>query len=229
MWKWKIRLLSPILLLASVALLTPRRGDAQIREHVWEIGVAARVGTLGFGAEVGTPLNDYFRLRGGLGILPVEVSTTISGIEYDIRLPSPNGWLHLDFFPVLEGFRVTTGLLYSPDDYHFDATPSAPIRIGNHDYEAADIGTLKTKVIFSDFVPYLGVGYGSPNGEGFGLMVDLGMGFRSAPDGNIKVTGPARGSYLLELDLEREWSEVLDDVQNLKYLPSFSLGLRIPW
>lgn len=223
MWKSKTSSLVLILLLAHQPV------SAQTSEHVWDVGIAARVGTLGMGAEVGTPLTAYLRLRGGLGILPVEVETTISGIDYDLRLPSPNGWLLLDFFPVMEGFHVTTGLLYSPEDYHFVTNPSAPIRIGSHEYPAAEIGSLETKIIFSDFVPYLGVGYGSPNGEGFGLMVDLGLGFRSAPDGNIKVTGPARSSYLLELDLEREWSEVLDDVRNLKYLPTFSVGLRIPW
>ena len=223
MWKSKIPLFVVPLLLAHQPM------TAQTSEHVWEVGVAARVGTLGMGAEVGTPLNEYFRLRGGMGILPVEVGTTISGIDYDFKLPSPNGWLLLDFFPVMEGFHVTTGILYSPEDYHFVSIPGGPIRIGNHEYAAEEIGTLTTKIIFSDYVPYLGVGYGSPNGEGLGLMVDLGLGFRSAPDGNVKITGSARGSYLMELDLEREWSEVLDGVQNLKYLPTFSVGLRIPW
>lgn len=193
-----------------------------------QLGIAARAGTLGIGGEAALALSDRLVLRGGIGLMPFEVTTTFDGIEAELELPG--SWYNVGVDLYLNGaMRVGGGFLFRPDDPRLTATPTEPVDIGGRTFTPEEIGVL-TGVLGSETrAPYLLVGFGKHTSSGFGLSLDVGVAFTGDPDVTLDAQG-GTFSDQAELDarLDQEAQDFEDDMKGyLRFWPIVSLGARL--
>ena len=195
------------------------------------VGIGARAGTLGLGAEAALGLTDAFVIRGGIGLMPLEPSATFNNIDFTVNLPSTMSTIGVDLY--LGGsFRIGGGILFKPDDPTLDAEIRADksVDIGGQTYTSSQVSKLTGTVDSKDKAPYVLIGFGKHTSTGFGLFLDLGVAFIGDPTIHLKATGdPAViGSADFKSRLDQEARNVQDDIGSyLKVWPILNLGLRL--
>lgn len=207
-------------LVASCTLAQSASGQA--------LGVAARVGTLGLGAEAALALGDRLVVRGGLGLMPLEVDGTVDDIDLTFELPRTWSNVGVDLY-LSDIMRIGGGFLFKPDDVTLTATPTVPQDIGGQEFTPEQIGTLLGSLDSGDRAPYALIGFGKHTSSGIGLSLDLGAAFFQ----ETRVTLDAEGGTLSDepafqdrLDAEaRNFEEDLPTYIDI--WPILNLGLRI--
>jgi hypothetical protein len=191
------------------------------------VGIAARVGTLGIGGDLGVGVGSRLVLRGGAGVLPWDIDGEIDDIDLTIELPRT--WYNLGVDLYLNGVvRVGGGLLMKVDGVTVSATPSSPQDIGGQLYSPGEIGTLTGRLSTARQAPYALIGFGKHTRSGFGLTLDIGAAFLRNP----RVTLDAEGGTLVQdpdfrSRLETEARNFEDDLPRyLEIWPILSLGFR---
>ncbi len=190
------------------------------------LGVAAKVGTLGAGAEVTVGVVETVNVRAGLNALTVDLGD-VGGDEGDINAKIELLTLAglVDWHPGRTGFRLTGGVMLNRNEVGLTADTGEAVSINDRDYLLSD---LDGKVAFADLAPYLGIGYGNAAGAGgrWGFALDIGVMFQGSPDVTLeaRVDDPTLQPQL-DADLEAEAQDIEDDVEGLKYYPVVSLGV----
>ena len=64
-----------------------------------EVGIGARIGTLGFGAEAAVSLNNNIVVRGGIGSFMVDFTGDYADVTYTVTPPSMTATLGIDLYP----------------------------------------------------------------------------------------------------------------------------------
>lgn len=219
-----------LLTIAAVFALLPTAAVA-------EVGIAGTAGTLGLGIEV--TVGGPSQLQGRLGIHGYDYSDRreASDIEYDGKAELRTAKALLDWHPGGGGFRLSGGLVYNSTEIKGSSLPPASgvYDIGGVPVPADILGTLDASVDFDPIVPYAGFGWGRPvrSGTGLGLTLDLGVIFQGKgevtltpiiPAGSpINTTPGAREA--LQVLLEREESELEEDIADYDLYPVVSLGI----
>lgn len=210
-----------VLALAAVALLAlPGVAEAQF-------GIAGRAGTLGVGGEAALGLGDIV-IRGGIGLVPFEPTTTISDIEVTLKLPE--SWYNIGVDLYLgEAFRIGGGMLFKSEDPTLEGVPTATTNVGGLDFTAAELGTLTGVLDSEDKAPYVLIGFGRHTAKGIGLFLDLGVAFTGDPVVTLDATGGTFSDQAeLRARLDAEAADFEADVGSyLKYWPILNIGLRI--
>jgi hypothetical protein len=213
---------SLIALAAALALVLPAPALAQI-------GIGARAGTIGVGGEVSFGIGSRLGIRGGLGVLPSEITTNIDDVEYSLKPPS-NIWnVGLDFYPTGGGFRISVGVLSRKQvDMSFSKTGTQ--RVGDTDYTGTIVidGTLTNA---QEIAPYGAIGFGKTFAKGFGFFLDIGA--AKMGEAQIELTGTctqANGTacpgFPPDLSEEEELAE--DDAGGyIEWHPILQIGLKI--
>jgi hypothetical protein len=218
-------------LTAATLLAVPAALSAQ------GFGIAARAGTLGVGAEAAVGLTDAFVIRGGIGLLPVELKNPSfwePGADVDATLKLPKTWYNIgaDLY-VGGGFRIGGGMLFKPDDPTLTGslTGSASIDIGGTTYTATDVaeveGTLKSK----SSAPYVLIGFGKHTKTGIGLFLDLGVAMLGDPEVSLEATKgnpTVINSAAFQTRLRQEEQTIEDDFGSyLKLWPILNIGIKL--
>jgi hypothetical protein len=193
------------------------------------IGIGARAGTLGLGGEVAVGLTDRIVLRGGMGLVPFEPNATLGDIDVTLALPD---WYNAGVDLYLTGaMRLGGGILFKSDDPSLSGDFTAPQRIGTRTYTPSEIGTLVGVFDSSDRVPYALIGFGRHTASGFGLFLDLGVGFLGEPDIRLDARGGSldpNSNAQFRQALDDEAAEFEADVGTyLKLWPILSIGVRL--
>ncbi|MFQ5720186.1 MAG: hypothetical protein ACE5IK_11625 [Acidobacteriota bacterium] len=214
---------------ASIALLAAVSTTGVPATLGADIGVAARAGTQGLGAEVGVSFTKWVGIRAGYYGLTVSDSLSEGGIDYDGDLEVGGGGLLADFYPFRGRFRLTAGLFSNNNEIRVSATPTANQEIGGNIYTPAEIGMLRGKVMFNDTAPYLGIGWGNiSKGHRIGFLFDAGVLKQGSADVRLEATSPnVVDMAALLADLRLEASQVEDDIQDYDFWPVISFGLAI--
>ncbi len=189
------------------------------------IGLTAKVGTLGLGADLTLGLNDYLGIRfevngGSYADTYEDDDGTIKG---DIE------WLTygalLDLYPAGGGFRISGGAFANKNKVKLTGDLAGTVELDGREFWLDD---LKGEVTFSDFAPYVGIGYGNAVGAGqrWHFSCDFGVMFQGEPE----ITASARASDPAiqgEVDraLDREVEDIQDDADAFKYYPVISAGV----
>lgn len=224
-------------MLLSVTLLRPlgAQGPAQPKPegsaaHGLDLAVALRLSTLGLGLEVGKQLIDHLSVRFGANFGSSNKSgRETSGIAYDVHLKLKAVELLADLAPKARGnFHFTFGVLTDPLHIVANGVPSASgtFTINDHDYTAAQVGTLSAEAKFPGVSPYFGLGFGTPARKGGRLkfLFDLGASI-GKPTLTLSASG-AQNNATLQADLNAERNDAQEDLDKyLKVYPVLSFGL----
>jgi len=198
--------------------------------------VAGRAGTLGLGGEAALGLTDRLVLRGGLGLVPLEVDASSFleiGDDVEATLTLPKTWFNVGADLYLGGgFRIGGGMLFKPDDFEASATvKSGTIEIGDEEYEVNEVSKITAALDAKDQAPYALIGFGKHTRSGIGLFLDLGVAFLGDPEivltaeGNPAVVGSAQ----FKAELEKERQKIDEDLPPWvgKYWPIINLGIKV--
>lgn len=211
-----MRRLVQTLLVAGLVAVAPAAVSAQ------GIGVGAKVGTMGIGADVGLALNDAVVLRGGLGYFPIDYDLEADDITYGLSLPGINGMLGVDFH-VLGPLKLMGGLFYKSDGLEGSASVSAGDEIG--DLVLTESGTVTANLGLGTVSPYVGLGLGKLVG-GFGFYLDVAVAFTGEPDLTLTASDNLNAIPDFTQELEQERQNFLEDVpDNIPY-PIIQLGVK---
>lgn len=220
-----------LLAVAAAALVVlPGALDAQ------GIGFAGRIGTLGIGAEGAVGLSDALVIRGGIGLMPLELDPTSfwdPGTDVDATLKLPKTWYNIGADLYLgSGFRIGGGMLFKPDNPTLTGTlaGSATIDIGGQKYTATDVAEVKGTLESKKSAPYALIGFGKHTASGIGLFLDLGVALLGDPNVVLEATkgnSTVINSSQFQQRLRTEEQNIEDDVGTyLKYWPILNLGVR---
>lgn len=214
---------------AAALILVPAAVQAQ------GFAIAGRAGTLGAGGEAALGLGPNLAIRGGIGLIPLEIDATdlidANGVEAKLKLPKSWYNVGLDLY-LGGGFRVGGGMMFKPDDFVMDGTltGSASIEIGGVTYTATDVATLEGRLVSKSSAPYALIGFGRHTKSGIGLFLDLGVALMGDPDVELSATGNPTviNSTEFQSRLAAEEQNIKDDAGTyLKYWPILNLGLKV--
>lgn len=198
--------------------------------------VAGRAGTLGLGGEAALGLTDGLVIRGGIGLVPLEVdATSILDIGEDVEatLTLPKTWFNVGADLYLgSGFRIGGGMLFKPDDFEASGTlRSGTIEIGDDTYEIDEVSRVTMTVDAKEQAPYALIGFGKHTRTGVGLFLDLGVAFLGeraivlTAEGNPAIVN----SPQFQAELEKERQNIDEDLPKWvgKYWPIINLGIKV--
>jgi hypothetical protein len=194
-------------------------------EETGGVGLSAKLGTLGIGADVTLGLNEYvgFRLVVNTMALEPESSPSEGDVYADLEYLTYGALL--DVHPFGGGFRVSGGALINDNKFKLRADTDEPVNLDDQYYQLEDFAGEMT---FADLSPYLGFGYGQAvGGDGhWHFACDFGVLFQGEPD----VTATAQASNpaaqgLVDQALEQEIANIEDDFEWLKFYPVIAVGV----
>ena len=219
-------------LVAALAVSIPAAAFAQI-------GIGARVGTIGLGGEVAVGVGSHLAIRGGLGMLPSTIDGTFSDISYSIDPPSSIWNIGVDLYPGLGSFHLSAGLL-NRKQYDITADKSGDVDVGDQTYQG-DVHLEGFLANAKETAPYIGIGFGRVANKGIGLFFDIGA--AQMGDANIEFTNkstctvtsgpgagqpcPSQNGKTFQQSANDEATKAEEDVGTyLKWHPILQIGLR---
>ncbi len=202
--------------------------SALTAQNSQNMAITLRAGTQGIGGEVSKLVVPHVGVRVGGEFFSLNTSRTQTDISYKLsaKLHSLNGLL--DLYPGAHGsFHFTVGVVSNPLTATGTGKPSGSgtFSINNHDYTAAEVGTLTAGLKFASAAPYLGLGFGTPANKKGGIFFALDLGVRiGKPTFTLSATG-ASGNAQLASDLTAQQTKSQTDVNKLFGWPVIALGV----
>lgn len=194
-----------------------------------DMAVTGKVGTLGLGAELTTPIADGITGRVGLNMFSYNMNTTRSTVNYDMKLQLQTVSALADWYPMDGGFRTSAGLFYNNNKATFNALPTAGnYTINGVAYTAAQVGTLQGNMSFNSLAPYIGIGWGNPvsKDKGWGFMADVGVLYQGTPKATLTTTGAAVG---LAASVAAEQAKLQSALNSFTWYPVATVGVSYKW
>jgi hypothetical protein len=196
-----------------------------------EGGIAASVGSTGFGLHVSVPVQPKLNVRLGTNYLNYSHDDSSGDLDYDAKLKLQTFDALLDYFPTDSAFRVTAGVAHNGSKVDVKAKPSAAsYTLNGTVYNAASAGAIDGRIDFRKMAPYLGIGWGNTaKDQGWGFSADLGVLFQGSPRTSLTNTGCTAGALIcnqLANDVAAENLSLADDVSGLKAYPVLRVGMH---
>jgi hypothetical protein len=200
------------------------RADSKMtKTNLWSAGIT--VGTEGVGGEISYLLHNNFAVRAKASYLGLDWES--KGHDENFNLSGYFAGVLVDFHPFQTGWRTSGGLKYVNVEYN--SVKAGAQSIGNTEYTADQIGSLKTSVRNSNpAVPYFGVGYDSSHyskgGTEFNLGLDIGALYIGESDVKLITT---KGSAIpgIASDLTNEAAKTKGDIPS--FYPVIMLSGRV--
>jgi hypothetical protein len=193
------------------------------------VGLAAKAGSTGVGADLTVGLARSANLRLGAQAWTRSETRTEQEIEYDADLKLVSGQILLDVHPGGRGFRISGGVIVNGNEVTAISTEDAVYTINGVRYPVGLVGTLEGSVETNSVAPYLGIGWGNAVAPGgpWRFALDVGAFYQGKP--KVSLTAHPLIPILLpesfEEDLEAERQEIEDDLDSYRFYPVVSLGI----
>lgn len=222
--------------LRAAALLAALAFGAAARPAAAEVAVSLDAGTLGAGVQVGHAFSERFDGRLGIAGWTVSGQRKVADIDYEARGEFRSAQLFADWHPGAGAFRLSAGVFYNATRITGTsiAPPSGVYRIGGVDVPASLVGSLRGRVDFPTFAPYIGLGWGRAAGGGrWGFKADLGAAYQGRGSVTLTPQIPAGSPILqipgarelLDLAVAREEAEAERRIAKYTVYPVVSLGI----
>ena len=195
------------------------------------MGLTAKAGTLGYGAEFNFGKSDSFSTRIGLNAYTYKHNAKASTVNYDFKLQLQTASALADWYPFEGGFRASGGLFYNNNKATLGGNPTGGDYIINGvTYTSAQIGSLQATMTFNKAAPYLGIGWGNPvaKNKGWGMVSDIGVMFQGKPKIDLTVTC-ATSCPQLSTDAAAENAKLQEDLSKFQMWPVISFGISYQW
>jgi len=198
--------------------------------------VYGKAGFLGAGIGYSYGFNEYFNLRTDYSTIGTYKRTeTANQLKVKAKLKADQLGLYGDWFPMGGSFRITAAVHQRKLEIDAEGKPTASGQwtINDTTVTAGAGDSVKGKVEFSNFAPYLGIGWGhQSNKPGFGFIADLGVSFGKAKtkfdvsdsvrNSLIAVTGSAAAA---DAEIREQRKELDDAVGGIKVWPQAYIGV----
>jgi hypothetical protein len=196
-------------------------------ENGFELGLGCRMGTQGLGFDAVTPILDNLHARMSYSFLPYSKDGTKDEADYSVDLMISHLSGLVDWFPFGNNFRCSGGFVINNSSADGKVVPTDTTDIGDGSYSPFEIGTIRGDIEFSDFNPYLGIGFGNIfNGEGhFKFVFDAGMVFEGNPNVSLTADGALASDPGFRADLKKEEDDIQDYADSLAVYPVISFGV----
>lgn len=189
-----------------------------------QLGIGARIGTLGLGADVTYGLTNRIALRGGIGVIPIEPEGDFTDVTYKIEPPSPLSTLGVDFY-VTSGLRLIGGVLFGTDETIVTAQHTGTVTIDGREFSG--VTNLTGLVESSSAAPFAGIGLGKGLVSGLNLTFDFGVAFLKEPALTLTASGSGTQSAEFQSALAAEEERLQADLEKyLKYYPILNIAVR---
>jgi hypothetical protein len=209
--------------------------------------VAFKVGTMGPGVDVATPLMQRMNLRVGASFFQYSPSFTTDGLNIDGQLKLQNASASVDIYPFNNSFRISPGLTFKNNN-SMNAALLVPggqsFSLGDADYtsDPADPihGTAGFTFGTSNLAPRFTMGFGNMlprSGKHFSVPVEFGFQYISQPIVKLNFAGSGCSSQVQsdgttaygcgpveQSDVLQEQKQLQDDLSALRFYPIFSIG-----
>ncbi len=191
-----------------------------------DIGIAARVSTLGYGAELSYGFNKYFSLGVTANAVDADGTETVDNIEYNYTLDFSTYGALLHWHVFGGQFHITAGAFANDNELALDSAPPAGTLVGSYTTTGGE--SLAGTVTFSGTAPYLGIGWGNRPEGSFGMTLDIGAVYQGSP--SITLSGscgsaPGCNQSTLDAAVVTERQQAEEDISDFKWWPVVALGL----
>lgn len=216
----KIAALTAIVSIAASGAATAGTGAA----------TSVSAGTDGIGGDLLYKVNAFVTARGGFRYAGFDFSKTIDGVNYDLDIGFTSGLAALDVHPAANGFLISGGAYFGDRNIGLEATPAAPVQIGNQVFTPQEVGVVNGTSDWNDAAPFVGIGFnnGVNAAKRVGFQAMLGVMYIGKPDVNLEATGGLLANdptFLAELANEEQ--NLANDLDDIRFYPVASLGLTI--
>jgi len=192
-----------------------------------EVNAAFKIGTLGYGLDASTPINDTYSVRFNINGLNYSDSQSQDGNNYKGDLELFTAGILVDAYPADNNFRITTGLYYNGNGFTGTVTPSATqtVELNGVTYTSADVAKVNADVSFNKIAPYFGIGWGNDaRDKGWGFTFDLGALYHGK--GTADLTAEGINNPAVNQALAKEEASINDDLAGNKFYPVVALGVN---
>ena len=218
-------------------------------ESLTSHGIGLKIGTLGIGVD----FEHYFNKKHALRLNPNYFKYTrddedIEGINYDAELKLQNVGLLYDYHPWGTSFRISTGVYYNKNKLTATARPKniagEEFEIGDETYKFEGNSEIDAKIDFKKVAPYVGIGWSSPEKNGWHLIADIGVMYVGSPKVDYKIRKNSGKIYQKNDDgtwteiadvennqdvkeaIDKEAAEIRKEVKKYKWWPVISIGIQ---
>lgn len=209
------------------------------------VGIGVKVGILGAGVEVATPLSYHLNVRAGGNFMNYSDKLTTDGITYNASLRFRSAEASVDWFPRAGGFHISPGaLLYNGNQITGAANVpgGSTFTLNGTTYTSSttDPVTGNGGVTLNKMAPKLTVGWGNlvPRGERhFSFPVELGFAYVGDPKVVVNLAGNACYTYegtpycsnvatnsMIQSNLAAQVQKLNKDAADARFFPLLSLG-----
>jgi hypothetical protein len=201
-------------------------------EEAQPFNMATKIGTLGVGFDISTPINEKLSARFNLNGASYTDTQDNDGNEFEGTLDLMTVGALLDYYPFKNSFRLTTGVYYNANEFTGVATPSETINVelNGVEYTSDDLAKVDTAVMFDKFAPYVGIGWGNnAENQGWGFTFDLGVMYHGEADVSLIPDVKSQDlRKILEINLgtKKEEQNIEDELADYKLYPVVMLGVN---
>jgi hypothetical protein len=161
------------------------------------LAIGVKVGLLGPGVEIATPLARTLNLRGGVNYFSYSDNFSSDGINYGATLRFLSGEASLDWFPWAKGFHISGGaLVYNGNQITGSSdVPGGETFTLNHvtyDSSVTDPVTGTGSLTFNKAAPKVTIGWGNMlprTGPNWSVPFELGFAYVGDPKVALNLTG----------------------------------------
>ena len=210
-----------------------------------EFAIGAKIGLLGAGVELATPLSYHLNLRAGGNFFTYSDNLTSDGINYNAKLDFRSSELSVDWFPWARGFHISPGaLVYNGNRISGAASVPAgqtfTLNDTTYTSSASDPVTGNGHVTLGKAAPKLTIGWGNlipRSGRHFSVPFEIGAAYIGDPKVTINLAGTAcytnegapycanvATDPMIQANLAAQQQKIAKDAEDARFFPILSTG-----
>ncbi|KAF0192418.1 MAG: outer membrane protein domain-containing protein [Gammaproteobacteria bacterium] len=192
-----------------------------------DVGVGAKLGTLGAGIELTKDLMHNVNGRVGLNVLNLARNGAEDGVDYNIDLNLGSIMMVFDWHPFSGGMRLSAGAAFNNNELSLLAKPTnTSYTIGSTTYTPSEVGTLRGTVAFDDLTPYVGIGWGNAvsKDDRFTFVLDIGVLFQGSTESKLTADGTLATDPTFQSELAQEQKNLNKALDAFELYPVIALG-----
>ena len=164
-----------------------------------QVAVIGKVGLLGIGVELATPLGRHFNFRAGSNFFHYTDNLTQSGVHYQARLSFTSAEASFDWYPWGRSFHISPGaLIYENSSVfaHGEVPGGDSFTVNGTNYVSSPMDPVRgsAQIQLARCAPILTIGWGNPiprSGRHFSFPFEVGFVYMGDPMVNLNFAGTA--------------------------------------